>query len=123
MLGCFYNMSGSSIDLSIQTLKLSYNQNLFIVGASKIVGYLLASNTRDNVVYIIQIEKERRRGFLLSAGICGAAGMMFAFKFCTENNIVETIVIIVLRIALCNDSPLFRLERQLLCQAKSRPLS
>ncbi len=43
LLGCFYNMAGSSLDLSIQSLKLSYNQNLFIVAASKIVGYMLAS--------------------------------------------------------------------------------
>lgn len=55
ILGCFYNMAGSSIDLSIQSLKLSYNKNLFMVGASKIVGYILASIFFPNKVYIIRV--------------------------------------------------------------------
>ena len=39
----FYTMAGTSIDLSLQSLKLSYNFNLALVGVFNIVGYLSAS--------------------------------------------------------------------------------
>jgi hypothetical protein len=47
LLGMFQSMAGSSIDLSLQSLKLSYNFNLALVGASNIVGYLTASTVNS----------------------------------------------------------------------------
>ncbi len=43
ILGCFLNMAINSLIYSIQVLNLSFNDNLLIVGSSKIAGNLLAS--------------------------------------------------------------------------------
>lgn len=41
-VGCCYNMSMVSVDLSIQSFALSYNENLLIIGVFGIIGYLTA---------------------------------------------------------------------------------
>jgi hypothetical protein len=47
LLGMFYTLAGSSIDLSLQSLKLSYNFNLALVGVFNIVGYITASTVHS----------------------------------------------------------------------------
>lgn len=43
LVGLFYGLVGTTIDLSIQGLKLSYNFNLLIIGFSNLIGYFTAS--------------------------------------------------------------------------------
>lgn len=42
--GCFYTLTNSAMDLSIQNLNNSYNFNLLIMGLSNICGFLSACN-------------------------------------------------------------------------------
>ena len=50
---------------------------------------------------LIKIVNERKLGFLYSSAIYCLAGMMFAFKFCTDNPYIETILVAIIRISLC----------------------
>jgi hypothetical protein len=44
---------------------------------------------------------KRKTGFLLASALCGCAGMLFGFKFVSENTLMQTILINILRIANC----------------------
>jgi ABC-type transport system involved in multi-copper enzyme maturation permease subunit len=48
------------------------------------------------------MEPQRRRGLISSSIIYGVVALLFLFPFCYQNGIVETMVIFILRVLLCN---------------------
>lgn len=52
-------------------------------------------------MYVIRLEPQRKRGFLLSSLIYGILAFLFIFPFCYQNGAVETTLIFFLRFFLC----------------------
>lgn len=95
---CDFTLHG--ITYSIQTVGYSYNVNIFILGCAMILSSLLMSTLFDNIVKILAIEENRKRGFIIISTIGSLLALSMLLTFVEKTKIAMTVIVFLVNFCL-----------------------